>query len=69
MLHLAFRTQPWLFVIYLLSSAGFTILLVADLHLIRVLLDRLPLFVDGNLTFQAVLGRSSCSVGLTSFTC
>ncbi len=56
MLHLAFRTQPWLFVIYLLSSAGFTILLVADLHLIRVLLDRLPLFVDGNLTFQAVLG-------------
>ncbi|MFO7705079.1 MAG: ABC transporter ATP-binding protein [Halopseudomonas sp.] len=55
MLHLAFRTQPWLFLIYLLSSVGFTLLLVADLHLICVLLDRLPLFVDGSLTFQAVL--------------
>ncbi len=55
MLRLAFRTQPWIFLIYLLSSAGFTLLLVADLHLIRVLLDRLPLFVNGSLTFQAVL--------------
>ena len=54
MLRLAFRTQPWIFLIYLLSSAGFTLLLVADLHLIRVLLDRLPLFVEGSLTFQAV---------------
>ncbi len=56
MLRLAFRTQPWLFLVYLLSSAGFTALLVADLHLIRVLLDRLPLFVGGSLTFQAALG-------------
>ncbi len=55
MLCLAFRTQPWLFLIYLLTSAGFTLLLVADLHLIRVLLDRLPLFVEGSLSFQAVL--------------
>jgi ATP-binding cassette subfamily B protein len=56
MVRLAFHTQPWIFLIYLLSSAGFTVLLIADLHLIRVLLDRLPLFVDGNLTFQAILG-------------
>jgi ATP-binding cassette subfamily B protein len=55
MLRLAFRTQRWIFLVYLLSSAGFTLLLVADLHLIRVLLDRLPLFVDGSLTLQAVL--------------
>ena len=56
MLRLAFRTRPWLFLVYLISSAGFTGLLIADLHLIRVLLDRLPLFVDGSLTFQSVLG-------------
>jgi ATP-binding cassette, subfamily B, bacterial len=56
MLRLACRTQPWLFGAYLLSSAAFTALLVVDLHLIRVLLDRLPLFVEGSLTFQAVLG-------------
>lgn len=55
MLRLAFRTQPWLFLVYLLSSAVFTVLLVVDLHLIRVLLDRLPLFVEGGLTFQTVL--------------
>jgi ATP-binding cassette subfamily B protein len=56
MLRLAYRTQPWLFGAYLLSSASFTGLLVVDLHLIRVLLDRLPLLVEGSLTFQAVLG-------------
>ncbi len=56
MLRLAIHTQPWLFLIYLLSSAVFTLLLIADIHLVRVLLDRLPLFVDGSLTFQAVLG-------------
>jgi ATP-binding cassette subfamily B protein len=56
MLRLAFRTQPWLFLVYLLSSAGFTLLLVADLHLVRLLLDRLPLFVEGSLTFQLALG-------------
>ena len=55
MVRLAFLTQPWIFLIYLLSSAGFTLLLIADLHLIRLLLDRLPLFVDGNLPFQAIL--------------
>ncbi len=55
MLHLAYHTQPWVFLIYLLSSIGFTLLLVADLHLVRVLLDRLPLFVEGSLTFHAVL--------------
>jgi ATP-binding cassette, subfamily B, bacterial len=56
MLRLAFRIQPWLFVAYLLSSAGFTLLLVADLHLVRLLLDRLPLFVEGRLTLQTALG-------------
>lgn len=55
MLRLAFKTQPWLFLAYLFSSAGFTLLLVADLHLVRLLLDRLPLFVEGSLMFQAVL--------------
>lgn len=56
MLRLAFRTQAWLFSAYLLSSAAFTGLLVVDLHLVRVLLDRLPLFVDGSLSQQAVFG-------------
>ncbi len=56
MLRLAFRTQKWLFWAYLLSSAAFTGLLVVDLHMVRVLLDRLPLFVDGSLSLQAVFG-------------
>lgn len=56
MLRLAFRTQPWLFSAYLVSSAAFTGLLVVDLHLVRVLLDRLPLFVDGTLSLQAIFG-------------
>lgn len=56
MLRLAFRTQPWLFSAYLVSSAAFTGLLVVDLHLVRVLLDRLPLFVDGSLSLQAIFG-------------
>jgi len=55
MLRLAFRTNPWLFLVYLLSSAGFTALLVANLHLIRLLLDRLPLFAAGQISYQAVL--------------
>jgi ATP-binding cassette subfamily B protein len=56
MLRLAFRTQPGLFLVYLLSSAAFTLLLVADLHLVRLLLDRLTLFVEGSITLQLALG-------------
>ncbi len=55
MLSLAFHTQPWLFLAYLLSSIAFTVLLVVDLHLVRLLLDHLPLFVEGSLSFQTVL--------------
>ena len=55
MLRLAFQTHPQMFIIYLLSSLAFTALLIADLHLVRVLLDRLPLLVNGQLTLQAVL--------------
>ncbi len=55
MIRLAWRTHPGMFLIYLLTSLGFTALLVADLHLVRLLLDRLPLFTAGQLTYQAVL--------------
>ena len=55
MLRLAYQTHPWMFIIYLLSSLAFTALLIADLHLVRVLLDRLPLFANGQLTLQAVV--------------
>jgi ATP-binding cassette subfamily B protein len=55
MIRLAWRTHPGMFLTYLLTSLGFTALLVADLHLVRLLLDRLPLFTAGQLTYQAVL--------------
>jgi ATP-binding cassette subfamily B protein len=56
MLRLAWSAHPRMFLVYLFTSLGFTALLVADLHLVRLLLDRLPLFVDGKLSYQAVLG-------------
>jgi len=55
MLRVAWRTHPTVFLVYLFTSLGFTALLIADLHLIRVLLDRLPLCADGQISYQAVL--------------
>ena len=55
MLHLAYRTHPAMFAAYLLTSAGFTALLIADLHFVRVLLDQLPLFTGGQITYQTVV--------------
>jgi ATP-binding cassette subfamily B protein len=55
MIGVAFRTHPMMFIVYLIASLGFTALLIADLHLIRVLLDRLPLFVEGRISYHAVL--------------
>ncbi len=55
MIRLAWRAHPGMFLTYLLTSLGFTALLVADLHLVRLLLDRLPLFTAGELSYQAVL--------------
>lgn len=55
MLRLAWQSHPGMFIAYLLTSLGFTLLLVADTHMVRVLLDQLPLFTSGKLTFQAVL--------------
>ena len=55
MIKLAWRAHPGMFLTYLLTSLGFTALLVADLHLVRLLLDRLPLFTAGELSYQKVL--------------
>lgn len=55
MLGLAVRTHPRMFAIYLVASLGFTGLLVADLHLVRVLLDQAPLFVDGQIAYRTIL--------------
>lgn len=55
MLRLAYQTHPWLFVIYLLSSLLFTALLVVNLHLVRVLLDRLPLLANGQIALGTVI--------------
>lgn len=55
MVRVAFHTHPTMFLVYLLTSLAFTALLVADLHLIRVLLDRLPLFIEGQISYRAVL--------------
>ena len=67
MVSLAFRTQPWIFLIYLLSSALFTGLLIADLHLVRVLLDQLPMFVDGTLTIKDIVGTILLLGGVNVF--
>jgi ATP-binding cassette subfamily B protein len=55
MIRVAYRTHPTIFLVYLLTSVGFTALLIADLHLIQVLLDQLPLFSAGQISYQAVL--------------
>lgn len=55
MFRIAIHTHPIMTLIYLLTSLAFTALLIADLHLIRVLLDRLPLFSEGKLSFPAVI--------------
>ena len=54
MLQVAYRTHPGMFVIYLLTSLAFTALLVADLHVVRLLLDRLPSFADGKLSLRDI---------------
>ena len=54
MLRLAYHTHPGVFLVYLLSSLGFTALMIADLHLIRVLLEKLPLFAAGQVSYPAV---------------
>jgi len=55
MIGVAFRTHPMIFIVYLITSLGFTALMIADLHLIRVLLDKLPLFAEGQISYQAIL--------------
>jgi ATP-binding cassette, subfamily B, bacterial len=55
MIGLTFRASPWAFVLFLLSCVIFTGLLIADFHFIRVLLDGLPLFVDGKIAYKTVL--------------
>jgi len=55
MTRLSWRAHPRMFLVYLLTSIGFTALLVADLHMVRVLLDQLPQFTDGVLSYQDVL--------------
>jgi ATP-binding cassette, subfamily B, bacterial len=55
MIGLTFRATPWAFSLFLLSCVIFTGLLIADFHFIRVLLDELPLFVDGKIAYKTVL--------------
>jgi ATP-binding cassette subfamily B protein len=55
MIGIAFHTHPMMFIVYLITSVFFTALLIADLHLIRVLLDKMPLFAEGQISYQAVL--------------
>lgn len=55
MVGLSLHTSPGAYVLFLMTSLIFTALLIADLHLIRVLLDDLPLFSEGKLEYGAVL--------------
>ena len=55
MVGLTSRASPRAFVLYLVSCVVFTALLIADFHFIRVLLDELPLFVDGKIAYKTVL--------------
>ncbi len=55
MARLAYQAHPWVFLIYLVSSLLFTALLVVNLHLVRVLLDRLPLLANGQIALGSVV--------------
>lgn len=51
----AAKTSPTAYLLFLATSALFTVLLIVDLHLVRVLLDALPLYADGRISYSAVL--------------
>lgn len=55
MLRLAYQTHPRLFFVYLLSSLLFTALLIVNLHLVRGLLDQLPLLANGQIALGTVI--------------
>jgi ATP-binding cassette subfamily B protein len=55
MFRLAVQVQPVMTLVYLLTSLAFTALLIADLNMISVLLNRLPLFAGGQIEFSSVL--------------
>jgi ATP-binding cassette, subfamily B, bacterial len=55
MLRLAIQVHPVMTLVYVLTSLAFTGLLIANLHLTSVLLNRLPLFAEGQISFISVL--------------
>ena len=55
MLRLAIQVHPVMTLVYVLTSLAFTGLLIANLHLISVLLNRLPLFANGQISYTSVL--------------
>ena len=55
MIRIAASTSPAAYALFLATSALFTALLIVDLHLIRVLLDSLPLYADGSVSYRAVI--------------
>ena len=52
---LSFQSSPRAFFLFIATSLLFTLLLVADIHLIRTLLNKLPLFVEGKIYYRTVL--------------
>ena len=55
MIALTFHTSPLAYLLFITTSLVFTALLIADLHLVRVLLDDLPLFAGGEIAYRTVL--------------
>jgi ATP-binding cassette subfamily B protein len=55
MIGLAWQSAPGIFMLYLVSIIAFTALYLAGVIFIRVLVDRLPLFVQGALSYQGIL--------------
>ena len=55
MIGLSYRADPRAYSLFIVSSLVFTSLLIADLHLVRTLLDGLPLFVEGRIAYRTVL--------------
>ena len=52
---ISFKSSPFAYLLFLSTSLAFTFPLVVNVHLIRVLLDDIPLFQEGGLPFKTIL--------------
>ena len=75
MLALTGRSAPGSFALYLSASIAFTGLLFANIHFIRIIVERLPLFANGAMSYREILsivllyGGANFLTGITNGAC